>query len=347
MWKTAAAMLAGAVLSFAFVACAQAKGKVIGVSWSNFQEERWKTDEAAIKTAIAAAGDKYISADAQSSVQKQLTDIESLLSQGANVLIVLAQDSSAIGPAVQKAIDEGIPVIGYDRLIEDPHAFYITFDNKEVGRMEARGVFAVKPQGNYAFIKGSSADPNAYFLFAGQMEVLEDAIDAGKIKNAGEAFTDGWLPANAQKNMEQILTKNDNKIDAVVAANDGTAGGAVAALAAQGLAGAVPVSGQDGDHAALNRIALGTQTVSVWKDARELGKRAVEIAALLADGKKMREVPGVVMFTGGPKKIEMNALFLTPVPITRRNLDVVIQAGWIGKNEVCQDVKPGAVKICD
>lgn len=101
------------------------------------------------------------------------------------------------------------------------------------------------------------------------MEVLKDAIDSGKIKNVGEAYTDGWLPANAQKNMEQFLTANDNKVDAVVAANDGTAGGVVAALTAQGLAGSVPVSGQDGDHAALNRIALGTQTVSVWKDARE------------------------------------------------------------------------------
>jgi D-xylose transport system substrate-binding protein len=178
------------------------------------------------------------------------------------------------------------------------------------------------------------------------MEVLKAAIDAGKIKNVGEAYSDSWLPANAQKNMEQMLTKNNNKIDAVVASNDGTAGGAIAALAAQGMAGTVPVSGQDGDHAALNRVALGTQTVSVWKDARELGKKAAEIAALLADGKKMSEIPGVVKFSGGPKKVEMNSLFLKPVPITRDNLDVVIGAGWIKKDEVCQGVKPGTVKVC-
>jgi D-xylose transport system substrate-binding protein len=248
---------------------------------------------------------------------------------------------------VQKAIDEGIPVIGYDRLIENPNAFYITFDNKEVGRMQARGVFAVKPHGNYAFIKGSSTDPNADFLFAGQMEVLKAAIDSGAIKNVGEAYTDGWLPANAQKNMEQILTKNNNRIDAVVASNDGTAGGAVAALDAQGLAGAVPVSGQDGDHAALNRVALGTQTVSVWKDARALGKKAAEVAALLAEGKKMSDVPGVTKFNGGPKKVEMNALLLTPIPITKDNLAVVIDAGWIKKDEVCRGVKPATVKACD
>ncbi len=342
----AGVLLTLAALALCFTGGAEAKGKVIGVSWSNFQEERWKTDEAAIKAAIAAAGDKYISADAQSSAQKQLTDIESLIAQGANALIVLAQDSSAVAPAVQKAVDEGIPVIGYDRLIENPNAFYVTFDNKEVGRMEARGVYTVKPSGNYAFIKGSSADPNADFLFAGQMEVLKDAIAAGKIKNVGEAYTDGWLPANAQKNMEQILTKNSNKVDAVVASNDGTAGGAIAALAGQGMAGAVPVSGQDGDHAALNRIALGTQTVSVWKDARSLGKKAAEVAALLANGKKMSDVPGVVKFSGGPKKVQMNSLFLAPIPITKDNLGVVIDAGWIKKDEVCRGVKPGTAKVC-
>jgi D-xylose transport system substrate-binding protein len=346
MKKFTTAMLAGVAVTLSLVSFAQAKDKVIGVSWSNFQEERWKTDEAAIKAALAAAGDKYISADAQSSPEKQLTDVESLISQGANALIILAQDSSAIGPAVQKAVDEGIPVVGYDRLIENPNAFYITFDNKEVGRMQARAVFAVKPEGNYAFIKGSSADPNADFLFSGQMEVLKEAIDSGKIKNVGEAYTDGWLPANAQKNMEQILTKNNNKVDAVVASNDGTAGGAIAALAEQGLAGSVPVSGQDGDHAALNRIALGTQTVSVWKDARQLGKRAAEIASELADGKKMEEIEGVQKFNGGPKHVEMNSVFLTPVPITKDNLNVVIDAGWIKKDEVCQGVKPGTVKVC-
>jgi D-xylose transport system substrate-binding protein len=346
MMKFAAATVAGVAALFLFCANAEAAGKIVGVSWANFQEERWKTDEAAMKSAIAAAGDKYISADAQSSAQKQLADVESLIARNADVLIVLAQDASAIAPAVQKAVDEGIPVIGYDRLIENRNAFYITFDNKEVGRLQARAVFAVKPAGNYAFIKGSSADPNADFLFAGQMDVLKDAIAAGKIRNVGESYTDGWLPANAQRNMEQILTRNNNKVDAVVAANDGTAGGAVAALAAQGMAGAVPVSGQDGDHAALNRIALGTQTVSVWKDARELGRKAAEVALLLADGKTMSDIPGVVKFAGGPRQVEMNALFLTPIPIVKDNLNLVIDAGWIKREEVCQGVKPGTVKVC-
>ncbi|MCB8840463.1 D-xylose ABC transporter substrate-binding protein [Aurantimonas sp. VKM B-3413] len=340
--------LAGAVFSMAVAGSAyaqDAKGKTVGVSWSNFQEERWKTDEAAIKKALEAAGANYISADAQSSAAKQLTDVESLITQGADALIILAQDSAAIGPAVQTAANNGIPVVGYDRLIEDPNAFYITFDNKEVGRMQARAVQEAQPSGNYAFIKGSSSDPNADFLFSGQMEVLKDAIDSGKIKNVGEAYTDGWLPANAQQNMEQILTANNNKVDAVVASNDGTAGGAIAALEAQGLAGSVPVSGQDADHAALNRIAQGTQTVSVWKDSRELGKRAAEIALQLAAGKKMDEVDGAEAWDS-PNGKKLESIFLKPVPITKDNLDVVIDAGWISKDEVCQGVKPGSVPVC-
>ncbi|NGO51880.1 D-xylose ABC transporter substrate-binding protein [Allomesorhizobium camelthorni] len=347
MKKFTTAILAGVAMTVSLAAVAEAKDKIIGVSWSNFQEERWKTDEAAIKAALEAAGDKYISADAQSNPSKQLTDVESLISQGANALIILAQDSSAIAPAVEKAVAEGIPVVGYDRLIENKDAFYLTFDNKEVGRLQAREVFKVQPEGNYVFIKGSGADPNADFLFSGQMEVLKEAIDAGKIKNVGEAYTDGWLPANAQKNMEQFLTANDNKVDAVVASNDGTAGGVVAALSAQGLAGTAPVSGQDGDHAALNRIALGTQTVSVWKDSRELGKAAAEIASQLAEGTAMDAIPNVVKFSGGPAGVEMNSVFLAPVAITKENLNVVIDAGWVTKEVVCQGVGAGTVPACD
>lgn len=217
-------LLAATLIASGLANVASAADLVVGVSWSNFQEERWKTDEAAIKKALEAAGAKYISADAQSSSSKQLSDVESLISSGANALIILAQDSAAIGPAINAAANEGIPVVGYDRLIEDPRAFYLTFDNMEVGRMQAEAVLKAAPKGNYVMIKGSPTDPNADFLRAGQQEVLQKSLDDGAIKIVGEAYTDGWLPANAQRNMEQILTANDNKVDAVVASNDGTAG---------------------------------------------------------------------------------------------------------------------------
>ncbi|WP_299927138.1 D-xylose ABC transporter substrate-binding protein [uncultured Pelagimonas sp.] len=317
-------------MTIAMAGGALAEGLTVGVSWSNFQEERWKTDEAAIKGVLEAAGASYISADAQSSSGKQLADIESLIAQGADALIILGQDTAAVIPAVQAAADEEIPVIAYDRLIEDDRAFYLTFDNVEVGRMQARAVLEAMPKGNYVMIKGSPTDPNADFLRGGQQEVIQAAVDAGDITIVAEAYTDGWVPANAQRNMEQILTAQDNKVDAVVASNDGTAGGVVAALTAQGLEG-MPVSGQDGDHAALNRVATGTQTVSVWKDARELGKAAGMIAVALAEGKS---VDGAVEWTS-PGGTTMNSMFLAPVPITADNLNVVVDAGWIEKDALC------------
>ena len=332
------AVLLAVLAAAGFSSAALAEGLTVGVSWSNFQEERWKTDEAAIKAALDAAGATYVSADAQSSSAKQLSDIESLMAQGVNALIILGQDTAAVIPAVQAAVDAGIPVVAYDRLIEDSRAFYLTFDNVEVGRMQARAVLAAAPKGNYVMIKGSNTDPNADFLRGGQQEVLQAAIDAGDITIVGEAYTDGWLPANAQKNMEQILTEQGNKVDAVVASNDGTAGGAVAALSAQGMI--IPVSGQDGDHAALNRVAAGTQTVSVWKDARDLGKNAAEIAVALAGGTAPDAIPGAVKFTT-PGCNAMNALFLAPQPITRDNLSVVVDAGWITKDALCQGVSAG------
>lgn len=338
------ALLASAVMATSFGGVAVAKDKIIGVSWSNFQEERWKTDEAAMKAAIEANGDKYISADAQASAAKQLTDVESLIAQGANALVILSVDKDAIGPAIDKAAAEGIPVVGYDRLIEDNRAFYLTFDNKGVGRIIAQSVTAVQPEGNFAIIKGDKGDPNALFLLEGMMEVIGDAVNSGKIKIVGEAFTDGWKPDNAQKNMEQILTANDNKVDAVLAENDGMAGGVIAALSAQGLT--VPVGGQDGDHAALNRVARGTQTVSVWKDSRQLGKAAGDIAAALADGTAMSAVPGAVKWSGGAKGVEMDAIFLAPTPITKDNIDVVIDAGHIAKDKVCEGAMAG-VKGCE
>ncbi|WP_171173259.1 D-xylose ABC transporter substrate-binding protein [Ruegeria sp. HKCCD8929] len=330
---------AAAALTMAISTAAFAQDLTIGVSWSNFQEERWKTDEAAIKGALDAAGATYVSADAQSSSAKQLSDVESLIAQGVDALIILAQDAQAIGPAVQAAADEGIPVVGYDRLIEDPRAFYLTFDNVEVGRMQARAVFEAMPKGRYVMIKGSPTDPNADFLRGGQQEVLQAAIDSGDITVVGEAYTDGWLPANAQRNMEQILTATENGVDAVVASNDGTAGGVVAALTAQGMEG-IPVSGQDGDHAALNRVAKGTQTVSVWKDARDLGRAAGEIAVALAGGTAMADIDGAQSWTS-PAGTEMTAVFLAPVPVTADNLSAVVDAGWIGKDALCQGVTAG------
>jgi D-xylose transport system substrate-binding protein len=319
---------------------------VVGVSWNNYQEERWaKWDEPALKAAIEAGGGTYISNDAKSSAETQLTNMENLISQGANVLVVLAQDGTAVKPGVSSAIEQGVPVIAYDRLIEDENALYITFDNVLVGELEAQAVFDQVSEGRFVIIKGNSADANADFLREGYDRVIKEAVDSGAIEIVSETYTDNWDPSIAQSTMEQVLTAENNDIDAVLAENDGMAGGVVAALEAQGLAGQIPVSGQDGDQAALNRVALGTQTVSVWKDARELGTAAGESAIALCADPTPANVAGTAPFTT-PGGIEITSILLEPIPITQDNLDIVVDAGWIDEATLCEGVESGSVAVC-
>ena len=321
-------------------------GCTIGFSWNNYTEERWaKWDEPAVKAAIAAGGGTYISNDAKSSEATQATNVENLIAQGAKVLVILAQNGTAIKPSVTKAVSEGIPVVAYDRLIEDPGVLYATFDNVEVGRMEAREIFKAKPKGNYVIIKGNKADANADFLRGGYEEIIGAAVKSGDIKIVGETYTDDWKPALAQTEMEQFLTANNNKVDAVLSENDGMAGGVIAALKAQGLAGKVPVSGQDGDAAALNNVALGNQTVDVWKDSRELGKAAGEAAIALCKDKDVKKVANTTQFDS-PGKNKITSILLKPQPITKDNLNIVLDAKWIAKDKLCQGVTAGSVPAC-
>ena len=321
-------------------------GCTVGVSWNNYQEERWaKWDEPAIKAAIEAAGGTYISNDAKSSAETQATNLENLISQGAKALIVLAQDGEAIKPAVGSAIEAGVPVVAYDRLIEDPKALYITFDNKGVGKLEAEEIFKRVPKGRYVIVKGNKADANADFLREGMEEVIGEAVKAGDIEIVSETYTDNWDPAKAQATMEQVLTAEGNKVDAVLAQNDGMAGGVIAALEAQGLAGKVPVSGQDAEQAALNRVALGTQSLTVWKDARELGKAAGEAAMALCSNPDTTAIAGAAPFTT-PGGNEISSIFLTPLPITQENLSAVVDAGWTDQATLCQGVTAGSVAAC-
>src|ERR671935_397414 len=303
----------------------------VGVSWNNYQEERWaKWDEPALKAAISAGGGKYISNDAKSSAETQASNVDNLISQGAKVLVILAQDGTAIKPSVAKAIQNGVPVIAYDRLIEDPKALYITFDNVLVGKLEAEAVFKAKPKGNYVIIKGNKADANADFLKSGYDQVIGNAVKSGDIKIVGETYTDNWDPSKAQTEMEQFLTQNKNQVDAVLSENDGMAGGVVAALPAQGLARKGAGSGQDGGKAALNPVAPGTQTVSVWKDARQLGKAAGEAAIQLCKNADASKVSGTSQFKT-PGGNTLNSILLQPLAITKDNLNAVLDAGWITK----------------
>ena len=343
-------ILMAAAAAAALVAPAAAPAQddlTVGMSWANYQEERWKIDEEGLQEGLDEMGATLVTADAQSSVQKQASDVESLLAQGVDVLMIVAQDTDAIGPAVQRALDDGVPVVAYERQIERPEVTYVAFDPIEVGRIQAREVVKAAPTGNYVVIKGSPTDQYTYYVLEGQHEIIDPLIEKGDIDVVAERFTDGWLPANAQRSMEQILTSEDDAVDAVLAANDGTAGGVVAALRGAGLEGAVPVSGQDGDVAALNRIARGTQTVTAWKDARALGRTAAQVARALARGEDPAGLDGAVSWDRGPKGIAQTAIVLAPVTITRDNLDAVLDADWISKADLCAGVTADAPPACD
>jgi D-xylose transport system substrate-binding protein len=313
---------------------------VVGMSWNNYNEERWaKHDEPAIQAALEAGGCSYISSDAGSSEEQQITDVENLISQGANVVIILAQNTQAILPAVESATSQGIPVIAYDRLIEDANTFYVSFDNVLVGQLMAEVVFGLVPTGNYFIIKGNGADANSDFLREGIGSVIDAAAEAGDITILEEDYTDNWDPALAQTTTEQWLSAHNNDVQAIVSENDGMATGAAAALDGQGLLGTVVLSGQDADVAALNRVALGTQAVSVWKDARALGTAAGEAAVQLGGGATLADVEGTSVFTFTNKETQavtdLTSILLTPVPITQDNLSEVVDAEWITLDELC------------
>ena len=329
----------------------------VGVSWNNFQQPRWAArDKPAIQGVVEAAGGTYIDADANLNTQQQITDVTTLIQKGAKVIILLAQDPSAVGPALQAAADAGVPVIAYDRLIEDPAALYITFDNTGVGKLEAAAMLAKVPTGNYVLITGDPGDPNAStFLPAGWDQAgLKAAVDSGAIKIIANQATPAWATKTAQDNMEAIIDKantDGTPINAVLAENDSTALGVVAALTAKNY-DVVPVSGQDGDPANLNNLAKGLQYVDVWKDSRNLGKVAGAAALQLCANPDMSLVttpadldPTAVPVAGAaavdfttPGGKVVKSISLIPTPITADNLNVLLDAGWITKDDLCKGV---------
>jgi len=342
-------------------AATAAAGCTVGVSWNNFQQPRWAAhDEPNLKKVIEDGGGKYISKDANLVSEQQLTDIDTLISQGAKVLVVLAQSNTAILPALKKASDAGIPVIAYDRLIEDPSVLYITFDNVLVGKAEADAVITKVPKGNYVLIKGDPGDANAStFLPQGwDLAGLKDKVASGDIKllnGPDGTFTDAWKTEKAQTNMEAIIDKavaDGNKIDAILAENDSTALGVVGALTSKSY-GYPPLSGQDGDPANLNNVALGKQYVDVFKNANELGKAAGAAALALCAGTKMADLKlpdglldATVAPTAGlaakefttPNGTKVSSFILQPTPLTADTLQKAIDANQITKDALCKDV---------
>ncbi|MGO2513881.1 D-xylose ABC transporter substrate-binding protein [Marinomonas polaris] len=310
---------------------ALAAGEKIGLLMSDLRLERWQKDRDLFTEAAESMGAKVYTQSANGDANTQISQIENMISRGVDVLVIVPENGEVLGNVLAEAKAEGIKVLAYDRLIKFADIdLYVSFDNIRVGEMQAEALLKRKPKGNYFLMGGSPTDNNAKMFRQGQMNVLQSAIDSKKINIVGDQWAMGWSAEAALNIMENGLTANANKIDAVVASNDSTAGGAIQALAAQGLSGKVVISGQDADLAAMRRIVAGTQTMTVYKPISKLAKTSAEMAVKLARGEKIK-VNGQV--NNGKKDVD--AVLLTPISVTKDNLDsTVIADGFHSRNDV-------------
>jgi D-xylose transport system substrate-binding protein len=316
--------LACAMLSVAGAAHADAQHPKIGFSIDDLRVERWTRDRDFFTQAAEQLGAKVYVQSADASEQRQMAQIENLISRGVDVLVIVPYNATVLNNTIREAKKAKIKVISYDRLILNADVdAYISFDNKAVGEMQAQSLVQVKPKGNYYLLGGAPTDNNAKILREGQMTVLQPLIDKGNIKVVGKQWVKDWSSAEAMSIVENALTANANKIDAVVASNDGTAGGAIQALAAQKLAGKVAVSGQDADLAAVRRVIGGTQTMTVYKPLKQIASSAAKLAVQLVRGEK----PAYnAQLDNGFKKVD--SLLLKPVLLNKSNVDLVVKDGF-------------------
>lgn len=304
---------------------------VIGFSMDTLEEERWQKDRDLFVAKAKELGAEVKVQSANSDDAKQIAQAENLISQGVDILVVIPHNAEVAAAIVEKAHAEGIKVISYDRLIKNADVdLYVSFDNERVGEMQAKAITEKVPKGNYVLIEGADTDNNAHLFKKGQMNVLKPYVDRGDIKIVYDQWTKEWDPANALANMENALTANKNKVDAVIAANDGTAGGVVQALAAQGLAGKVPVSGQDAELAAIKRILEGTQTMTVYKPIKTIAEKVAEVSVKMAKGEKVQTDETI-----NNGKIDVPSILLDPIVVTKDNIEqTVIADGFHSKEDV-------------
>ncbi|NMB46674.1 MAG: substrate-binding domain-containing protein [Firmicutes bacterium] len=314
-----------------------AKPVSIGVSIRSLSEERWARERVLMDEKAKELGIDIIFTDANNDEFVQNSQIENLIARGVDALIIIARNSDVAANGVDMATKEGIPCIAYDVAIYHPDAIYVSFDSVRVGYEMAKAVVEQVPQGRYFWIGGSPTDDNAYLVRKGHFQVLQPSIDSGDIELLGEQWCDAWSPEEALKHVENALTAHANQIDAVVCSNDGTAGGAVQALKEQGLAGKVPTCGQDADLVACQRIAEGTQTVSIFKDVRILADAAMEAAMELAQGKRPSGING--KYVNEQKGVEQDAIFVEVIPVTQANLyEVIVQGGFHKLEDVYRNI---------
>jgi D-xylose ABC transporter, substrate-binding protein len=307
----------------------------IGFSMDTLLEERWLKDRDLFREACEALGAEVEIIAANGDDAKQITQAEQLISEGVDILVVVPHNADATAAIVKKAHSAGIKVLAYDRLIKNADVdLYVSFDNEAVGELQATAITKLVPKGKFVYIGGADTDNNAHLFKQGVFNVLQPYIDRGDITIVYDQWTKDWTPVNALANMKDALEANDNQIDAVIAANDATAGGVVQALAGQGLAGKLPVAGQDAELAAAQRIVEGTQTMTVYKPIKLLADKAAELAVKLAKGED----------TGADRtvnngRIEVPSVLLPPIAVDKSNIDeTIIADGFHSREDVYKNV---------
>src|SRR5437660_9038891 len=306
----------------------------IGFSMDTLKEERWQRDKALVEQRCKEVGAICEVLVADGSDATQVNQAESFLTKGFDVLIVAPHNGQIAASIVEAAHKQGVPVISYDRLIRNADVdLYVSHQVVKIGQMQAQYALDHAPKGNYVLIGGSQTDNNALLLMEGQMQVLQPAIDKGQIKIVAKQFAREWLASEALRIMEDALTKNNNDIQAVVASNDGTAGGAISALPPQ-LVGNILVTGQDASLDAVQRIVEGKQTMTIYKPLQPLAFAAVDSAVKLARGENIDAKDKV-----NNGKIDVPAMLFEPVVVDKDNImQTVIKDGYHKVEDVYKNV---------
>jgi D-xylose transport system substrate-binding protein len=311
-----------------------AKKVRIGFAMDALKQERWQKDRDLFLKRAEELGAEVLLQTADGNDEMQMKQVESLLTQGIDVLVIVPHNAEVAGAMVEMARKQGVPVVSYDRLVKNSEPdLYVSFDNERVGELQAKYLFDQRPTGNYVLIGGAPTDNNSHLLRKGQLNILQPAIDRGDIKVVADQWARDWLPEEALKHAENALTQNNNKVDAMVVSNDGTAGGVVEALKAQGLAGKVLVSGQDAELGALQHIVKGTQTMTVYKPISKLAPAAVEAAIALAKKEKLNTVRKV-----NNGRIDVPSILIEPIPVDKNNIDsTVVADGFQDREKIYKD----------
>ena len=309
----------------------------IGFAMATVKEERWQRDRDAFEAHCKQMNVECVVTVANNDSSRQANDVDNLLTQKVDVIVIAPQDATQAASMVEKAKAQGVPVISYDRLINsDKIDVYISHQVPVIGRKIAEYALSKVPKGNYIMVYGASTDNNAVIMKKEQLAVLQPAIDKKDIVIKADQFITDWKPEEALKMVENALTQNNDDIQAVVCSNDGMAGGAVSALEKRGLTGKVIVTGQDAQLDALQRIAEGKQSMTIYKPIIPLANAAVEAAIKLAKKETLSDAKPFKNDTLGK---DIPAILLEVTTVTKDNLmDTVIKDGYVKFDDVYKNV---------